>query len=100
MKRRKPLHIHSGTINSALRPLRPYIAATISGAIVAWVLFNLSQKAEAGSSAYLWIRAVAEAFVWVTVSAAIAHIVLFTIYLLQDARTGLERTQGRQDPAC
>ena len=90
MKRRKPLHIHSGTIYSALQPLRPYIAATIGGAIVAWVLFNLSQTAESGSSAYLRIRAVAEAFVWIAASAAIAHIVLFTIYLLQDARAGLE----------
>ena len=90
MKHRKPLHIHSGTINSALQPLRPYIAPTIGGAIVAWVLFNLSQKAESGSSAYLRIRALAEAFVWVTVSAGIAHIVLFTIYLRQDARAGLK----------
>ena len=93
MKRRKPLHIHSGTIKSALRPLRPYIAATIGCAVVAWVLFSLSQTAESGSLAYHWIRTLAEAFVWIAASAAIAHIVLFTIYLLQDARTAGETVE-------
>ena len=90
MKRPKPFHIHSGTIKSALHPLKPYIVATIGCAIVAWVLFNLSQKAEPDASAYLWLQALAEAFVWVTVSGTICNAVLFTIYLLQDARTARE----------
>ena len=94
MKRWKSLHIHSGAIKSALDPLKPYIAATIVCGVAAWILFNLSEEAEPGSSAAVRIATVAHALVWITASAAISHVVLFTLHVLRDARSASENDES------
>lgn len=86
MNTRQRFHIGRRTIKSALHPLKPYVVATVGCYCIAWVLLLLSQEAPAGSTAAAWILTFADAFLWIATAAAISHVVLFTIYLLRDAR--------------
>lgn len=95
MKRRQRFQISTRTIKSAVHPLRPYIVATLGCFLIAWVLLSLSHEAPPESTAATWIRTFADAFLWIATAAAISHVVLFTIYLLRDARATSDTDEPR-----